>query len=861
MTTTHNRVRESVDARRASKLRDDATTRRAMRDDDRDDENARDVDDVGTRADDDDAKDDDARRDDDDDAPPPRASDGASGDDDAWTRARSVMVDAVRVAWDVDACARVGEFAYASSVDDGFAVNARATGRRAANALRRLEAATRARGVGVDERMGEESDEDVEEMFVNALDAIDARCDEVDACVMAARGDDARATGASARDAVAAGGRTRTRRDVATTRPQSAFEDAVDNSLTNTFHNGLLKPVGYDSFQDFARVTRARLASDYPDFMRASGGMTLPTPMDDEHPLTVVDEEEALEALAAHLEECKEFAVDLEHHSYRSFKGFTCLMQISTREKDFIVDVLALRSRVRDALGKAFADQNTLKVMHGADNDVQWLQKDFGIFVASLFDTGQAARVLELPSKSLAYLLHHYCGIKANKKFQLADWRLRPLTREMMEYARGDTHNLLYVHDRLKEALAARGPNCIDETLERSRDVCLKRYVLPSFDEGSYYEDLLKTDNRKELNDAQLAVYAALFKWRDATAREEDESLGYVMPRELMLRVAISAPSTARALMQECRGEVPLVAKHAEALADLISRAHSLGAPSFKPPLFDAVAAPAMTSSGINDASERSSVYRNDSNDLTTIAPEPERTVAPVAVAHTSAAKRKRGGSLASLMGGNSSVDATSASIVPISQIFDVWGADAAPAPAAVHAKMVVEEQNVDTPSEAQRDKSPPRDEIELPGGIRVPAPFRKAGKDLPFTFPPQGDGILSKAEESADARAELAARRAERMRGYDESDSDSDDLDEMRAQVEAEMKAFDDPARHDVFTQLTKKRFGKSGLSLLLAEKEEAPKKGFNERFKSVYEEPFKAGPKSKSFPRSGNRFTTFDK
>ncbi|ABO99007.1 predicted protein, partial [Ostreococcus lucimarinus CCE9901] len=175
--------------------------------------------------------------------------------------------------------------------------------------------------------------------------------------------------------------------------------------------------------------------------------------MDEDHALQVVETVDALEELAAHLEECKEFAVDLEHHSYRSFKGFTCLMQISTRERDFVVDVLALRSHVRDALGKAFADADKLKVMHGADNDVQWLQKDFGMFVSCLFDTGQAARVLELPSKGLAYLLHHYCGIKANKRFQLADWRLRPLTKEMVEYARGDTHHLLYVHDRLKEAL------------------------------------------------------------------------------------------------------------------------------------------------------------------------------------------------------------------------------------------------------------------------------------------------------------------------------------------------------------------------------------------------------------------------
>jgi exosome complex exonuclease RRP6 len=29
------------------------------------------------------------------------------------------------------------------------------------------------------------------------------------------------------------------------------------------------------------------------------------------------------------------------------------------------------------------------QVMHGADKDIVWLQRDFGIYVCNLFDTGQ----------------------------------------------------------------------------------------------------------------------------------------------------------------------------------------------------------------------------------------------------------------------------------------------------------------------------------------------------------------------------------------------------------------------------------------------------------------------------------------
>jgi hypothetical protein len=63
-------------------------------------------------------------------------------------------------------------------------------------------------------------------------------------------------------------------------------------------------------------------------------------------------------------------------------------------------------------LAPVFADPATVKVMHGADSDIGWLQRDFGIYVANMFDTGQAARVLGLPSHGLAHLLESRCGFK-----------------------------------------------------------------------------------------------------------------------------------------------------------------------------------------------------------------------------------------------------------------------------------------------------------------------------------------------------------------------------------------------------------------------------------------------------------------
>ena len=59
-------------------------------------------------------------------------------------------------------------------------------------------------------------------------------------------------------------------------------------------------------------------------------------------------------------------------------------------------------------LSPVFTDPSKVKVLHGADSDILWLQRDFGLHIVNMFDTGQASRVLGLPRFSLAYLYKQY---------------------------------------------------------------------------------------------------------------------------------------------------------------------------------------------------------------------------------------------------------------------------------------------------------------------------------------------------------------------------------------------------------------------------------------------------------------------
>ncbi|GBM57592.1 Exosome component 10 [Araneus ventricosus] len=365
-------------------------------------------------------------------------------------------------------------------------------------------------------------------------------------------------------------------------RPQLSFKDKVENTNTPFVPIIREKPhsikplaITYEADKDeYCHPYEWEIEKFQPqEELFEEVEPVLPKPLD-ETPLVIVKTEEQLKKMCDELSKVNEIAVDLEHHSYRSFQGFTCLMQISTRETDYIVDALELRSEMY-ILNEVFTNPKIVKVLHGADMDVLWLQRDFGIYIVNLFDTGQAARVLHFAHLSLAYLLKHYCRFDVDKRFQLADWRIRPLPAEMIKYAREDTHYLLYVYDCLKNDLIAAGndmKNLLQSTFDRSKVICAKKYQKPLFDDDKYLE--LYKKNKKMFNAKQLYCLKELFEWRDSIARENDESIAYVLPNHMMLQIAEALPREQQGILACCNPIPPLVKQQLNELHSIILRAN-----------------------------------------------------------------------------------------------------------------------------------------------------------------------------------------------------------------------------------------------------------------------------------------------
>ena len=67
---------------------------------------------------------------------------------------------------------------------------------------------------------------------------------------------------------------------------------------------------------------------EYPDWELAKPTEIIQPRPELETPLLLVEDETAMKDLVEELSKEQCIAVDLEHHDYRSYQGFTCLIQV-----------------------------------------------------------------------------------------------------------------------------------------------------------------------------------------------------------------------------------------------------------------------------------------------------------------------------------------------------------------------------------------------------------------------------------------------------------------------------------------------------------------------------------------------------
>ncbi len=289
---------------------------------------------------------------------------------------------------------------------------------------------------------------------------------------------------------------------------------------------------------------------------------------------TLVTRPDELHTLAQSLAKEPIIAVDTESNSLHAYQEQVCLVQFSTPTQDYLVDPLALPDL--SPLGPIFANPDIEKVFHAAEYDILCLQRDFGFRFANLFDTMIAARTLGWEKIGLGPILENLFNVTLNKKYQRANWGERPLSADLLNYARFDTHYLIPLRSHLKPELKKNGRWPIAaEDFDR---LCL-------FTPTPVPENGLmcwRVNGSYDLTPPEAAILQQLCLYRDTMARRLDRPWFKVIGDSTLIHIARSAPRSEEDLRSVPGMSPSQRQRHAQGLLAAVRRGSQ--SPPLRPP-------------------------------------------------------------------------------------------------------------------------------------------------------------------------------------------------------------------------------------------------------------------------------------
>jgi ribonuclease D len=246
-----------------------------------------------------------------------------------------------------------------------------------------------------------------------------------------------------------------------------------------------------------------------------------------------LDKPEAVDRFLDEISDVKEIALDTEGASFHRFLDRIYLLQISTRERSAIIDPLPIGSPAK--LGDLLQGKAVEIVFHDADYDLRLLHQDYGWHVTNIFDTRIASQLLGIKSFGLAALLEQYFDVKLDKKHQRADWSMRPLSPDMLEYAAQDTRFLLQLKDQMTGELDRRS------RLHWAKEE-FARLEGTRWEAEESMEGFLRLKGARDLSRRELAVLREVANWRDTVAAQLDRATFRVMGNEVLFELARTTP-------------------------------------------------------------------------------------------------------------------------------------------------------------------------------------------------------------------------------------------------------------------------------------------------------------------------------
>ena len=251
------------------------------------------------------------------------------------------------------------------------------------------------------------------------------------------------------------------------------------------------------------------------------------------HTVELIASDTALDLAVQRLATAESLAFDTEAASFHRYVDRVYLVQISSPSETVLVDPLAVSNLA--PVGRLLEDPGIEVVFHDADYDLRTLDRDYGFRATKLFDTRVAAQMADEEGVGLAALLEKHFGVTLNKKYQRADWSLRPLSEEMIAYAASDTTHLIELKNVLSLKLIALGRH--DWATEEFARLEHVRWTVSDDD-----EPFLRIKGAGTLKPRQRAVLREVHQWRDHSARALDRAPFRVVTNAVLMDIATAGP-------------------------------------------------------------------------------------------------------------------------------------------------------------------------------------------------------------------------------------------------------------------------------------------------------------------------------
>lgn len=250
-------------------------------------------------------------------------------------------------------------------------------------------------------------------------------------------------------------------------------------------------------------------------------------------PASIVNNAETYQKMLAHLSTQDTIAIDTESNSLHAYHEQVCLIQLSSPERDFLLDPFAFEDL--SELGTLFARSDIQKIFHAGDYDIACLKRDFDLTFHNIFDTMIAATALAEPNLGFAALNEKYFGLVLDKKYQRANWGERPLKSEMLSYAQADLHYLIPLRAALLPQLEA--SNRLQLVLEEGEGMA--RLVKPN---ELHSEDIWRVKGAQDLSAEALSLLDALNHLRETIASKRDVPPFKVLSDRALTEIAQTQP-------------------------------------------------------------------------------------------------------------------------------------------------------------------------------------------------------------------------------------------------------------------------------------------------------------------------------